>query len=200
MTEWNLRGMYAEACNCEAACPCVFLSDPTEGECTALVGWHVEEGRFGDTGLDGLNTAVAVFAPGNMAQEPWTVALYVDERADDAQREALTSIFAGQAGGHPARIAEHIGEVLGVASAPIEYKADDGRRALRVGDVADFEIDAIQGQGGQRVMVRHHPLAIAPGHEAVVARSTRLRYADHGLSWEISDRTGFFSPFTYEGG
>ncbi|MBV8106863.1 MAG: DUF1326 domain-containing protein, partial [Hyphomicrobiales bacterium] len=24
--------------NCEAACPCIFLSPPTEGECNALAG------------------------------------------------------------------------------------------------------------------------------------------------------------------
>jgi hypothetical protein len=24
--QWNLTGTYFETCNCEAACPCVFLS------------------------------------------------------------------------------------------------------------------------------------------------------------------------------
>ncbi|MHA6645712.1 DUF1326 domain-containing protein, partial [Mesorhizobium sp. A623] len=35
MTEWKLSGSYFETCNCETACPCVFLSPPTEGDCTA---------------------------------------------------------------------------------------------------------------------------------------------------------------------
>jgi len=29
--------------NCEAACPCVFLSPPTEGECKVLIGWHIDK-------------------------------------------------------------------------------------------------------------------------------------------------------------
>lgn len=38
----NLKGQYFESCNCEAACPCVFLS-PTEDDCTVLVGWHIRK-------------------------------------------------------------------------------------------------------------------------------------------------------------
>jgi hypothetical protein len=33
----------------------------------------------------------------------------------------------------------------------------------------------------------------------VVARSSRLDYRDHGMNWELSNRNGFFSPFTYQG-
>jgi hypothetical protein len=35
---WGLSGTYFESCNCDTACPCVFLSEPTEGDCTVLVG------------------------------------------------------------------------------------------------------------------------------------------------------------------
>ena len=42
-----------------------------------------------------------VHTPGNMAAKDWTAVLYLDERADPTQREALTAIFSGQAGGHP---------------------------------------------------------------------------------------------------
>jgi len=27
--DWSVSGSYMEACNCEAACPCVMLSPPT---------------------------------------------------------------------------------------------------------------------------------------------------------------------------
>ena len=86
---WSVEGTYIEACNCEAACPCIFLSPPTEGECKAVVGWHVDKGRHGDTSLDGLNAALIAYAPGNMKDGQWKVALYLDERGNDAQRTAL---------------------------------------------------------------------------------------------------------------
>lgn len=196
---WHISGIYGEACNCEAACPCVFLSPPTTGECTALVGWHIEAGTFGETDLSGFNAALAVYCPGNMATEPWTVALYLDERADSAQTEALTQIFAGRAGGHFANIAEHIGEVLAVQSAAVEFQSEGNRRRLHIADVGDFAIEAIPGQGDQAVRVEHHPLAVAPGHPLVVARSERLAYRDHGYDWSISERNGYFSPFSYQG-
>ena len=60
---WELKGQYFEACNCEAACPCVFLSPPTEDDCTVLVGWHIDEGQFDGTNLDGLNVALPICRP-----------------------------------------------------------------------------------------------------------------------------------------
>lgn len=193
---WNLEGTYFETCNCEAACPCVFLSAPTQGDCTVLLAWHVEQGYFGDVSLGGLNVALAVESPGHMAEVAWNAALYLDERADDAQRDALAQIFAGQVGGHPERLSQHIGKVLGVASVPIEYRADDRNRSVRIGDVGAAEIQAIDGPEGT-VTVSGHPLCIAPGYPAVVARSERMHYADHGYRWEISGGNGFYSPFHY---
>ena len=197
--KWQLAGMYFETCNCEVACPCVFLSAPTTGECTVLVGWHIERGSFDTVTLDGLNVALAVHSPGHMAQVKWKAALYFDDKANEAQQQALTQIFTGQAGGHPGRVVSHVGEVLGIKSVAIDYHAEGKRRRMRLADIAEAEIEALAGQGGADVTINNHPLCIAPGHPAVVAKSQRLRYRDHGLQWELSEKTGFYSPFTYEG-
>ncbi len=199
MEKWQLKGNYFEACNCETACPCVFLSAPTDGECTALVAWHIEQGSFGEVKVDGLNVALAVHSPGHMAKVKWKVALYLDEKADEAQRGALTQIFAGQAGGHPAMLASHIGEVIGVKTAPMTFEASGRKRSLRMGNIAEATIENIDGQGGADVTISNHPLCIAPGHDAVAARSTEVRYEDHGLSWKFSEKNGFHSPFNYQG-
>jgi hypothetical protein len=73
--EWKLNGTYFEACNCDAACPCVFLSDPTEDDCTVLVAWHIDKGNFDGVSLDDLNVALAVVIPGNMVEVKWTAAV-----------------------------------------------------------------------------------------------------------------------------
>lgn len=198
MTTWSLSGTYFESCNCDTACPCVFLSEPTEGDCTVLVGWHIDEGHADEVQLGGLNVALAVHSPGHMAKVPWTVALYLDERADGKQSDALTRIYTGQEGGHPERLAGHIGEVLGVSSVAITFVADGRRRSLRIGEVGAVEIESIEGQQGEPVTVTGHPLAIAPGHPVEVGRSTQLSYHDHGLDWELSDKNGLSSPFAYQ--
>ncbi len=196
---WNVRGSYFESCNCEAACPCVFLSAPTTGDCTVLIAWHIETGEHEGVTLDGLNVALAVDSPGHMMETPWRAALYLDDGATEQQAGALGAVFSGAAGGHPAVLGAHIGEVVGVVSAPISFEIDGASRALRIGDMADVKITAITGQGGEQVTINNHPLCIGPGFDAVVARSEHLRYTDHGYEWDLSDKNGFFSPFVYEG-
>jgi hypothetical protein len=134
-----------------------------------------------------------------MVEGSWKVALYLDESASRDQKEGLAQIFSGQAGGHPAALAPLIEEVLGVKSAAIEYKAEGKCRSLKIPDVADVEIEAVAGQGGEGVVtIDNPPLCIAPGHSAVAAKSKRLRYHDHGQQLELSGKNGFYSPFTYQ--
>ncbi|MBD1546017.1 DUF1326 domain-containing protein [Roseibium aggregatum] len=196
---WTLKGTYFESCNCEVACPCLFLSPPTEGECTALVGWHIEDGDDDGVSLSGLNIALAVHSPGHMAKTQWTVAVYVDSRADAEQNASLMKIFSGQGGGHPARLATHIGAIAGVRSVPIEFTVADGKHALKIPEIADVEIETMTGQGDGPITISGHPLCIAPGFPATAAKSSKLVYNDHGMAWNLSEKTGVFSPFAYQG-
>jgi len=195
---WKVRGTYFETCNCATACPCVFLSAPTEGQCTALIAWHIDEGQYGGTALDGLNAALLAHSPGHMLQTQWKVALYLDERANAGQQAALGGIFSGQAGGHLAALAPLIGEVLGVKTAAITYTASGRRRSLVIPDIAEAEIEAIQGQGDKLVTITNHPFTPVPSQPAVVGTSRRMRYSDHGISLDISGKNGFYSPFAYQ--
>jgi hypothetical protein len=196
---WKIEGDYFEACNCEVACPCVFLSSPTTGDCTALVAWHIEKGQSDGVNLDGLNALLAAHSPGHMTKVKWKVALYIDASANPTQTEALTRILGGQAGGVPAALAPFIGQILGVKSVPIEFKAEGKRRTLHIPQIAEMEIEAIAGQGGADVVITNHPLTAVPGQPAVVGKSKQLSYHDHGYKWELSEKNGFYSPFAYNG-
>jgi hypothetical protein len=197
--QWKMKGEYLESCTCQGACPCIYLQSPTEGQCTAIVGWHIDQGRFGDTALDGLNVAVALHSPGDMAEGNWKVVLYLDRAADPQQHEALGTIFGGKAGGHPALLASFIAEVLGVETVPILFEASPGRRRFKLGDGAEADVQAIEGQGGAEVRISNHPLAVAPGETLTVARSRALQHRAHGIELALSDRTAFYSPFAYAG-
>jgi hypothetical protein len=135
--KWSLSGSYFETCNCNVACPCVFLSPPTEGECTVLVGWHIDRGIYENTKLDGLNVALAVHSPGTMVATKWKAALYFDNKASEVQKNALMQIFSGQAGGHPAVLVSFVGEVLGARSVEIDFRADGKHRSLKIDGVAE---------------------------------------------------------------
>lgn len=198
--QWKVDGSYFEACSCAVACPCVFTSPPTEGDCTALLAWHIDSGAYANVALDDLNVVLAAYAPGHMLEGKWQVALYLDERASAAQQDALGKIFSGQAGGHLANIMPLIGTVLGVKSVPIEYKAEGRERSMRIPTVATMEVEALAGQDGAEVTISNHPFTAVPGYPAVVAKSKAAKYQDYGLSLDVSERNGFYSRFTYQAG
>ena len=96
--QWHFSGDYFENCNCSVVCPCLVSKNPpltarpTEGVCDVALIFHIESGDYNGTALDGLNVALAVHAPGPMADGNWSVAAYIDQRASDKQTEALGEI------------------------------------------------------------------------------------------------------------
>ena len=197
--KWEISGTYFESCNCEIACPCVFLSAPTTGDCSVRIAWHVDSGSFGKANLDGLNVVLAAYSPGTMTEGNWKVALYIDQKADQAQQDALTQIFSGQSGGHLALLADFVGEVLGVNTAPTDYEAKGKSRSLTVGNLAAMEAQAIEGGDGSEVIIRNNPQGVVPGEPMVVAKSSQVTYHDHGMDWDFSGKNAYYSPFAYIG-
>ena len=197
--KWNAKGDYFETCNCQTLCPCIFLSPPTEGNCTVLVGWHIESGKFGEASLDGFNVATLFHSPGPMHHGNWSAALYLDSRASAQQSDALTRVFSGKAGGPLADLYALVSKVLGVKSAEIAYQATGRARRMTIRDVGESEIEALEGAGGADVTISNHPLAVAPGYPSIVSRSKQLKFRDYGFTLDFTGRTGQFSPFTYEG-
>ena len=197
-TDWNLQGDYFETCNCVTACPCVWLQPPSEGNCKLMVAWHIERGHFNDQSLDGLNVALACYSPGHMKDGNWQAALYVDEQADDQQFDAIMQIFGGKQGGHPAILMSFVSEVLGAKKVRIDYRAQDNKRQLSIPDIAQAEIESIQGIGGGDATIENPPLCVVPSHPAVVARSNNYQYQDYDKAWKFTDCNGYYSPFIYQ--
>ena len=94
-TDWSIEGPEYVNCNCAWGCPCQFNALPTHGDCRAVAAVDIEEGRHGDTDLAGLRIAMIVSWPGPIHEGRGQVVPIVDERADDAQREALLRIMSG---------------------------------------------------------------------------------------------------------
>ncbi len=196
---WKVEGDYFEACNCESTCPCIFLADPSQGDCELTIAWHVEKGHYGPTQLDGLNVAGVFYTPGNMVSGPkWRAALYLDDRASSAQAEALGQIFSGQAGGFLANVAALIGEVMGVKAASIEFEATGKQRRLRIPTALELEVQGLTGADPNREPTVGNPaLYGAAGFDPVISRSTRYTFKDHGLEWDNTGKNAFYSRFAY---
>lgn len=216
--DWRLEGDYFDGCNCKSICPCIFALDPTEGHCMGLAAWHIEKGYFATGAKDGsnredgnknnnsidlanLNIIMSVHAPGHMFKGPkWKVALYLDEKADNDQTDALTMIFTGQAGGDFfAEIVPLIGEILGIKSVPIEFIIEGKkRRKIKIPYIVEMEIEGLAGNDPNvESKVVNPAFSNTPGYDPVIARSLRHTYKDHGLEWDNSGRNAFYSRFTY---
>jgi CheY-like chemotaxis protein len=194
-SNWALSGTYVESCNCDLSCPRVSLTPPAAVECMALIGWQIEYGSFDESDLSGLNVAAAMYSPRNLAT--WKAAIYIDHSSNPAQQAALTKIFSGQLGGHPENLASRIGEVIGVRIVSIVLQGEGKRRWLQIPGVAEVEIEGVPGHGGKPITIANHPLGVAPGHPAELAKSKRLSYSDHGFRWDLSETCGIFSAFDY---
>lgn len=124
--DWHIRGDWFDNCSCAIACPCTFAQPPDNGVCDFVLFWNIVEGRYGDTPLDGLSIVrVGRFTGslwGNEARGQSGV--FVDERADEAQTEAMMTIFGGKAGGFPAVFSGLLieREQVGVERAKISFE------------------------------------------------------------------------------
>ena len=94
--QWMIRGREFSNCNCSKVCPCQFSLPSTDGLCEAVAFGHIEEGHFNETRLDGLNWALIVKWPGEIAEGNGRQQAFIDERADTSQREALRKILHGE--------------------------------------------------------------------------------------------------------
>ena len=125
--KWRLTGDYFENCNCDVVCPCLvstaapLTARPTQGVCDVPLVFHIDKGDYDGVALDGLNVAVVAHTPGPMADGNWTLAAYIDERADEKQTAALGAIFGGGEGGPMAAFAPLVGKHLGVKKVAIKY-------------------------------------------------------------------------------
>jgi len=121
---WQVNGQYYETCNCDFVCPCVpgqLSVRPTQGTCDFAMAFQIERGSFGTVPLDGLGFIVLGHTPSAMGDGDWSVGLIADDRASAEQRDAITAIASGAAGGPMAALSGLVGRLVGVESAAITF-------------------------------------------------------------------------------
>jgi hypothetical protein len=96
MTYWEFTGRELVNCTCEYGCPCQFNALPDKGYCHAVAAIQIDQGHHGDVRLDGLKIGAIFKWPGAIHEGNGEALAFVDERANDAQRDALLKIMTGQ--------------------------------------------------------------------------------------------------------
>ncbi len=201
---WSIRGDYFENCNCTVACPCIFstqppfVSAPTEGACEVAFAFHIDQGTFGEVALNDLNVGMIARTPGPMIEGNWTVALYLDERADSHQQDALQAIFAGAAGGVMGGFAPLIGNVLGIKQVPITYRQEGKRRSVEIPNIMQLAVrpvTSVMGEDQDIVATNAHPFA--PQGVGMAVGEEGSTWSDYGLRWDNSGRNGHYGAIAW---
>jgi len=200
---WQLTGEYFENCSCDILCPCITSSmqGPADTErCLVPLICHVREGSSDGVSLDDLSFIMVVDSPAVMGEGGWRVALYLDERADQSQQEALGAILSGQQGGPPEMLAPLIGEMLGVKTVPIRYESNGTRKRVEVPGIMEFEVEGLTNpMTGEVLEVTNtiHPM----GANLPIARSTKGVYndPDYGLAFDNTGKNGHYRDFDWRG-
>ena len=96
MTYWEFTGRELANCTCEYGCNCQFGGLPDKGHCYAVAAVQIDQGHHGDTRLDGLRLAGVFKWPGPIHEGHGEAPAIVDERANEAQRDAILKIMSGQ--------------------------------------------------------------------------------------------------------
>jgi hypothetical protein len=141
MTAWEIQARELINCNCSYGCPCQFNALPNHGFCEAVGAFVIDSGHYGSTRLDGLKVAIAFKWPGPIHEGKGKAQVFVDSRADDAQRAGLLRIVSGQDTDPFATVfavfATTLDTVHDPVFAPIEFEVDvDARRGtVRVQDM-----------------------------------------------------------------
>ena len=198
--QWEIAGSYFEACNCYAICPCRVVGDKpggrsTHGICQFALSWHITGGHADALSLDDRAVVMAGWYDDDEPSSPWSVNLYVDEGADQEQYVALADIFLGRAGGGTFdNFAQAIGTVHHVRRAHIEVNHEPTRWRIKAATyVSVSAARAVESDGPVACGI---PGLDRPGQELV---SDELRVRDAPLNWDLRERCGFATDFSYSG-
>jgi hypothetical protein len=199
---WQITGDYFENCNCDVVCPCLFspnpplTSQPTAGACEVAFGFHIDHGNYNATPLDGLNVAVIARTPGPMANGNWSVALYLDERANQQQSQGLQAIFTGADGGPMAALAPLISTVLGAKAVPINFQKVGKRRSVEIPTIMRLAVHAVPSLVPDQEIWAQNAHPFAPSVSMAVGEE-HSTWTDYGMHWDNSGKNGHYAPINW---
>jgi hypothetical protein len=194
---WRLSGQVLVACNCDWGCPCNFNALPTHGKCEGGWTWHVDQGSYNDTKLDGLNFSVYVNWPAAIHEGNGEALILIDETADAEQRLAIEKLIGGNVGGPWGILGWTWPKIHGPYAVPYELVFDGVNSRIKCGEQVEIECGPI-----------HNPVTGAESHPAVVlpqgiimkrgavGATTRFRVTD-GIEYDHSGKHMAVGQFDY---
>lgn len=196
---YAFEGKMLEVCTCNVICPCWAGQDPDGGTCEGVLVYHIDRGTIDGVHVSGLNYAILVHLPGNILQGNWRIVVYVDDKATDAQYEALLKALTGKLGGPLADIAQLVGEVAGVERAAITFEFEQGHGRLQIGPTIAATVEPLRGSTGQPMAMHDTVFTTIPGSPAYVGKALMFRanVAQYGFNIDLQGHSSVQDDFRF---
>jgi hypothetical protein len=199
----EISGSYMEARTCQVYTgPCFANAELNLTGKDALMAWNIEEGKHSGVDLAGLSVVMVVAASDTFAFEgvndPKTMksAILVDDKATEAQREALIAFakeHAGKAGKN----------VVRVDAAPIKMSLDTGSLQGNLQAGKSVKLITRKAKKGDCICMNeidyYPPLTNVTNFAAGVATEGEFTGKGLGTNWSVpQSRSAYMGTFTFE--
>jgi hypothetical protein len=198
-TPYQLAGSFFEACDCYTICPCWTGDVPDEGGCTGIFTWDIEKGSIDGIDVGGLRAVSVSHHTGFRSEARQRVVIFVDDRATRPQADAIAAAFSGSLGGPLHELADLLGELLAVESAPITLRREGRLTTLTVGKRIQVQGTAMEGPSGRATALNNGVLSDVLGTPAEVGESWwfRVGLPAHEMELDLQGRSTMSGRFSY---
>lgn len=199
---WQVSGQYYETCSCDFVCPCLpgqMAVSPSKGSCTFAMAFQIDRGSYGTVSLDGLGFIVLGLTPEAMGKGNWSVGVIADERASAEQRDAITAIASGAAGGPMSALSGLIGKFLGVASAPIRFDRNGATWSVTASGLVDMAAVGAKGLNPDAEPLHFDNTGHPAADRFALAHASKSHVHALGLAWDDGSgkNNGQYAPFSW---
>ena len=189
---FRIAGLYLEACNCDAICPCrrvngFSLERSTHGICYGVLTWRVDEGQAQGVDLGGAGAVMTYQYDDDEPGSPWRLVLHVDGP------DELADVLLGRLGGDHIRTLPWVRkdtESLTIRRARIEFSEGEVRvgASIRLSATAPVVTDA-------------QVSCIVPGHDRPGTElvNDEVLVRDGAFDFELHGTCAFTRTFDYSG-
>ncbi len=163
----------------------------------AQMVWHIRTGTYKGVDLSGLNAMVAVVSESNLknAQSQHRSVLYLDEKATEAQQNALKEMILKSG-------KSVLGEVVAVKRSPITFKREEDNFAVEVPSVSKLAVKAMPNKECCRMPnnVWYEPLVKVNSRKVGYTEASGVKEKSLKTDWMKSrENTAFYGTTVISG-
>jgi hypothetical protein len=198
---YQLEGQLLEVCDCNVLCPCWIGEDPDNGTCLAMQAYHIEKGTINGVDVSGLTIAEVDFIPGNMLRGNIRGVFFIDNQATAEQEEVLKQAWSGGLGGPLLEVNQLYSEIRW-ERAPITFTVEEGKGMLKMGSVAEAEMEPYRGLDGQPTTLHNSIFSTIPSSPVYISKAAYYRRSteQYGLpNVELRGHNAIQGVFHFEG-